>query len=467
MKTIKFQIIALLLLTASCSEYAFDPNNGLSSDCTTFETEIYNDEVSADDISRIAEKFTFGNKKPSITRSNEFYVSTIYDEIGVPAIYVINYANNGGFVLVSATKRHNPILAYSDKGNFDVYGDMPGGLIEWKTRAVAGVQIAREMPEDSIKTYRMMWHSYEQLQKFAVRKPKAALDPFIEESKKKALQIMMDTAYYYSSRYTVTKWMNSDAEYNEEAAMVKDYVYPLYQDEWERFAFKVEGAYNEYQEIPNFIKSEWGQQSGYNQSFPKVNSAGKLAYVGCGVVAAGQVMRYYEYPSYINWSAMPMNYASKTTSDFLYDLAVKSKANFKESGTETNLANTKTALENFGYYVSKSKHSDYETWNSIKYKMPVIMRANPKGDVGHAWVASGGKYSYGHTIISEIYAFTGRTTFECIYSETRNPISDYWFYMNWGWNGSYDGYYYDGNLKLNYSSAELENREDLHIRPNN
>lgn len=32
--------------------------------------------------------------------------------------YVINYPNNGGFVIVSSDRRVYPVLAYSDKGNF-------------------------------------------------------------------------------------------------------------------------------------------------------------------------------------------------------------------------------------------------------------------------------------------------------------------------------------------------------------
>jgi hypothetical protein len=58
-------------------------------------------------------------------------VTTVYGENGEPAMYVINYADNGGFVIVGATRNYYPVLAFSDKGSFTTSGDMPLGLTDW------------------------------------------------------------------------------------------------------------------------------------------------------------------------------------------------------------------------------------------------------------------------------------------------------------------------------------------------
>ena len=68
-------------------------------------------------------------------------------------------------------------------------------------------------------------------------------------------------------------------------------------------------------------------QSG-NQSFPKLDN-GKLAAVGCGPLAAGQIMYYHKYPQRFNWADMPIEEGTKTTSDFLLEIAQKSKAEYR------------------------------------------------------------------------------------------------------------------------------------------
>lgn len=45
---------------------------------------------------------------------------TVKDSAGIPSFYVINYENKEGFTIVSAEKKVNPILAFSDTGNFSL-----------------------------------------------------------------------------------------------------------------------------------------------------------------------------------------------------------------------------------------------------------------------------------------------------------------------------------------------------------
>lgn len=37
-------------------------------------------------------------------------------------------------------------------------------------------------------------------------------------------------------------------------------------------------------------------------------------------------------------------------------------------------------------------------------------------------------------------------------------------HMNWGWEGEYNGYYYDANFNIPDSNKGLKNREDVFIK---
>jgi len=92
-----------------------------------------------------------------------------------------------------------------------------------------------------------------------------------------------------------------------------------------------------------------------------------------------------------------------------------------------------TFFENIGFsYSDKRDWSQTTAENEIKNNRPVIIKAREEGLLGnfaqHIWVAEGFKY---------------------------DPNSNYrWFYMNWGWRGSDNGWfashqwYYDTGKKI-------------------
>jgi hypothetical protein len=60
------------------------------------------------------------NKAARVGKREVKETITVKDSVGVPSFYVINYENNEGFTIVSAEKKVNPILGYSDTGNFNL-----------------------------------------------------------------------------------------------------------------------------------------------------------------------------------------------------------------------------------------------------------------------------------------------------------------------------------------------------------
>ena len=49
-----------------------------------------------------------------------------------PSYYIFNYVG-GGFAIISADRRIEPVLAYSPTSSFNVTGNLPPGLTNWLT----------------------------------------------------------------------------------------------------------------------------------------------------------------------------------------------------------------------------------------------------------------------------------------------------------------------------------------------
>lgn len=52
-------------------------------------------------------------------------VESLTDSLGIAQMYIVNFANNRGFVIVSASKDYLPVIAESDHGNFDINNISP------------------------------------------------------------------------------------------------------------------------------------------------------------------------------------------------------------------------------------------------------------------------------------------------------------------------------------------------------
>lgn len=210
----------------------------------------------------------------------------------------------------------------------------------------------------------------------------------------------------------------------------------------------------------------WGQEAPYNNDCPKFNYYGYNypTLAGCAAIAAGQIMRYHKHPaqgrgsvsysSYVgvqggatietavdrtmgsyDWSKILGNYTyTSYTKDqaaevakLVSDVACASRMNFDPTASATtDLCVAKALKSHFDYDAGLQlvDHSYYSTaeWaellrREIDARRPVYLSGanvtnTPDGDLlaGHAFVCDG--YS-----------------------------ADGLFHINWGWNGSANGYY--------------------------
>ncbi len=93
-----------------------------------------------------------------ITRSGSLSVETL-SESGNPLMYVTNYPG-GGFVIMVATKNYYPVLAYSDKGSFEVTDEIKG-VSDWLEETKKAVKKSDTLNDTIRSTMQNLWHSYE------------------------------------------------------------------------------------------------------------------------------------------------------------------------------------------------------------------------------------------------------------------------------------------------------------------
>lgn len=131
---LSFRILLTLCLPAllqSC--YQEDNLRALSTNVEDSIEEIveYTDsvEVNLFEINRVINfhRNQFGKKN---SRSELTTMSMIKDDEGKPVAYVVNFSNEQGWIIISATKKYYPIVAYNESGNFNL-DDMPTPVAAW------------------------------------------------------------------------------------------------------------------------------------------------------------------------------------------------------------------------------------------------------------------------------------------------------------------------------------------------
>jgi hypothetical protein len=200
-----------------------------------------------------------------------------------------------------------------------------------------------------------------------------------------------------------------------------------------------------------FLQTTWGQGCGYNSQTPSM-SCGPCGYAwtGCVATAMAQVMKYHQYPTSYSWSSMPNSYGTSTTSILMRDIGDAVNMNYEcdGSGADTQDEVASSFRNDFGYSSASYSGYNYQTVkNELSYNRPVILRGGRKSGW---WIFA--QYKDGHAWVCDGYL---------------NYIDPCWgsmlkFNMNWGWNGSYNGWYSFNNFNpgdhtFNYKTGMVYN----------
>jgi len=376
-------VIFIVLLTFSCAK---------DNDTEKAKSLVNKNFVSQSAIKEIASSIHFPNeydtsdlKSTSQQTKSVNSINEIRNKNGKISFYIVNYSE-GGFVILSADNRTQPILGYSVNNNFAVDEKFyPPGLQFWM--------------DDAIK----------QINDIQISN--------IEQSSKEKIA-----------------WKLVRQSIIEEVSTLKNE--PI-EDCYEHTIITTHGP---------LMSTTWEQLGGFNDELPYIwcNGSSFQVYAGCVPIAMAQVMKYHQHPTSYSWSSMPLTYASTTTANFIEDIhdainnSYSGEPSYECDGTGvSSSANMGSVLTSQFNYASATKANyNYVTVKSnIGYNRPVILSGSNISS-GHMWVCDGYR----------------KTEF---YFDDCSGISYLQFYMNWGWGGSYNGWFAFNNFNpanTNYNS---------------
>ncbi|MBE9467296.1 MAG: Spi family protease inhibitor [Bacteroidetes bacterium] len=358
-----FVIALILMLGFSCSKKT-EIENQIQPNQENF--------VSMDMVVDIAYNIKFPNMKngSSLKSANKKTkevkkIDEVKNKNEVTAFYVVNY-NEGGFLLISSDLRTSPIIGFSEKGSFDMdEANMPDGLRFW-----------------------------------------------IKDAKKQFFEIQKSDIKPSAKEKIAWK-------------LVKE---SLITDVSSLKSIPIPGCYEHTEVVtkgPLSTSSAWGQKDGFYNSLPYNTCEGieEHAYAGCGPIAMGQIMDYYEYPNSWNWTNIPTDLT--TTSSFIANIWYN--INDKYQGYPHYVCGATGIFpymiapvlnDKFGFTSASFADYNYQTVKSnLWYNKPVILSGG-----GHAWFCDG-------------YKTVGYYWDDCTGTEYL------YFYMKWGSYGIYDGWF--------------------------
>lgn len=470
MKNLKFKFTAFTLAVAtlfSCNnleEQSYDVKQvKVTQEDNLIERNILN--LSSVDASKLAKQFSINEYEGGSRTASDVAIKdiqTIASETGEPLIYVVNYANDKGFTVISATKNYAPVLAYSEEGYLNVNDESFTNNIfmeEYKTYIGSVVNVRN----DSLRQrYAIDWSFYE-------KKPEAVYsraytDSQIQQELNNARTYYTNQGYEIHSLNAATSLIQGAlGQTGEERAsgFIRDICEhtPQQYDCMDVTLLLVKRIYHQY---GPYIQDSWHQ-------FPPFNTDSRNIYAGCATIAVAKVMNYHQWPIWdnINWNNIREDYLiSLNTDEWNLFSKLRKEMNANDSSpTETTISNGDMInfLSNNGY---TAKLLDYPGYLSVGEHIiagrPVIMRGNKSQTSGHAWVCDGYKY---HTVQYAAYMID-RDFGEYTFFPGMTDYSLHYLHMSWGDDPEFpsQAWYYQDNLPStgNYTIA----RKIITVKPN-
>lgn len=390
-------------------------------------------------------------------------VTPIFDADGTPQMYVVNYLNNQGYVIVSATKDYYPVIAFSDTGHFNMTNlSTEHPAHGWIQDQISSIRSNEDIQEEQRNEIASLWMIYnptqayygETLSRTSREKPRAYFDSIRMWNEQNGVEVYFYKDYILTEEYALLS--------TEDKRDIQARIHVFGQTEDDNSIIVLRRHLTTQTKF-NYINSKWDQIKPYNYLQPDTFP------LGCTTVAAGLIMRHHQHPSTFDWAKMPETYCTATTQQFLYNLALNIGVRFAKEESPASTKNLINSLKSYGYNVILKDHSIPNIEKQLSLGNPVIMIGTDPNNGAHSWVCDG--YDY-FTTATNIYMMS------LDYSEAGdipNEMYVLWskegyrhdygtYHMCWGWGGLYDGFFYDSNIqagKRNY----YKNRKELLISP--
>lgn len=401
------------------SQSDFDPKNKVGYVLNAEEIEEVALAIPLEFSSSVATKAGLVSKKVKETipfnqtkwgRKSEYMTKAVSEEnILTDNIYIVNYKNNEGFTILSTNNQVERVLAYSDQGNLTEDAELPGGV---------------EMFMENLSAY--------------VASTTSEIHPYPTDS--------VDTDGYY---YCNPVYYYGDAEYEI---------------------------------VRSKINAQWGNTFPYNNECPIIMDDTRYG-VGCVAIALGQIMSYFQYPTTIyseryattlslNWSSFPAQFSelndnSKAIAALLKKIANCVNMQYDIYGVGllggSTITDAYSGLSSMGYTSDAVwPYTSERIKSSLDSSRPVFISGTSSSGSGHAWIVDGyrreiNRYYCDWDVYDSNNNYVGVWT--TLVDSSLDHVESLLWYYNWGWDGSYNGYYtagvyqtdagnYDQNVKI-------------------
>ncbi len=188
--------------------------------------------------------------------------------------------------------------------------------------------------------------------------------------------------------------------------------------------------------LPAAIR-KWSQGAPYNQLCINKDDPTVRDVLGCGPVAVGKVMGYYQWPEvtydgiHLDWDEMEANQSSQALAAFLKKLGDKDLLNASYSPMVTGVSpsNIPPTFKKLGYFTPvATSFNETTAINHLTNYDPVLICGYDTGNAGgHAWVIDGIYRVQAPPLLAD--------------PEKEEPVYSYYLHTDWGWGGTCNGYY--------------------------
>lgn len=436
------QLLTLAILVfAGCNQISLDESSTIEKGSKQEDLRILPGDASITPEEAINVAFLFDKNQgraQTKAQNGSADVYTVHNEEGMPAFHAVNRADNAGFVIVGASRKYYPILAYAEKGHFgEDYSDY--GLSSWVEQQQIVISAAEngELITPEIN-YQALWYDYETHLPLQLIETKSEAEAF-------ALRQASVSAWEQQG-YTCYALQDQPSEmpssmYNTFCSVASglanpDYNYALYSVILERPITNTSST-------GVLMGSTWDQCNGYN--IYALNASNDTVALGWLPVALGQMMRYYQKPLDYSWSSMYLNSPTNYTANFLKKIGSHAGLDYLNSNPAGNDSTARSVLSSYyGYQTSFGNYSRQSLIEDLEDDNPVILFDSVHRQM---WVCEGHKLTtlhYEYTLM--VLSITAPLTYEYGTSGAAPEFSPiHYFYHNFGRGGSCNGWYVGDN----------------------
>lgn len=392
-----------------------------------------------------------GKLEKNVSKTSDISIETVMDN-DTPLMYIINYPD-GGFAIISANRNYYPVLAYSDKNNFILDPEIET-LWFWIESEKEAIRECNSLVESTKEEIRALWRFYE---------PKLRTD-LTDEISTRAYST--EIAAYNARKAALESALSSSgwtiyalpaAQYAMESSVWSN-LYSMAGNNAYSQNYSIVGIKNVSGINPNvgpLLSTAWHQVA------PTWSPTGTSCNAGCVTVAIAQIMNYY------NWSYSNVN-------DLYLSIGKKLGLNYSSCDVGATFSQAKSAFQSFGYNASSASHSATTVRDQLLANKPVFMGGYTSGGNGHAWVCDGTQWlnfstNYFVEFLSLEWWLYGGYDYTWFSGSSSSPntcsnSTNVYFYMNWGFSGSGNGWFLDSNPNAP-TGLYNKNRENVYANP--